>query len=136
MEKLLGWHDKHIDKHAYLTMIFMIPAIAVYVFALRDKRNNDLGGKMTWKQGFMSGLIITLIVTLLSPLTQYITSKWITPDYFKNVINYTVEHGMKTMEEAQAYFNLENYIVQSVIGAIVMGIITSAIVALFVRNSK
>ena len=92
---------------------------------------------MTYKQGFISGLIITIIVSLLAPLTQWITSTIITPEYFPNVIAHSVETGYhSSLEEAEAYFNLKNYMVQSVIGALVMGIITTAVVALFVRSKS
>jgi hypothetical protein len=62
-------------------------------FALLDKRKNFYNGVMTYKQGFITGLIITAIVTIFSPLTQWIISNVITPDYFKNVIQYSVETG-------------------------------------------
>lgn len=48
MEKLLGWHDELIEKHAIYTNFFSIVAIVIYVFALFDKRKNYYGGKMTW----------------------------------------------------------------------------------------
>lgn len=41
-----------------------------------------------------------------------------------------------SVEDAQAYFNLESYMVQSTVGALMMGIVTSAIVAVFVRSKS
>lgn len=135
LEKLSGLHSTHIDKHMYLTNLFAIPAIALYVFALRDKKQHYFGGQMTYLQGFMSGVVISLIVMVFSPLTQWITSVWITPEYFPNVIEYSLQTGYhKTREEAEAYFSLSNYMKQSVIGAIVMGLVTSAVVAFFVKS--
>lgn len=134
VEKAAGLHDTHIDKHAIYTNLFAIPAIAIFILALREKRDDDYGGVMTYKQGFISGLIITLIVTVLSPVTQVITSTVITPDYFANVIEYAVEQGELTREAAESYFNMKSYIVQGLIGAPVMGILTTAIVAFFVKK--
>ena len=134
MEKLLGWHSNHIDKQQYLTNLFAIPAIAVYVFALREKRNKDFNGKMTWLQGFLSGFLITVIVTILSPLTQYITSVIITPEFFPNAIEYATKSGKMTIEKASEFFTLKNYIIQGLIGSFVMGAATSAIVAVFVKR--
>jgi hypothetical protein len=133
-ERLAGLHDENIDKHYLVTNFFAVVAIAVYVVALIDKRKNFYHGKMTWKQGFISGLIITLVVTILTPLTQYITSAIITPEYFDKMIAYTVETGKLTQEQAEANFNMKSYIIQSTIFAPVVGVITSAIVALFVRK--
>ncbi len=134
MERLTGLHAEHIDKHAIFTNFVAIPAILIYVFALLDKRKNDYNGKMTYKQGFISGLIITLVVTILSPLTQTITSLYIVPEYFTNVINYTVEQSKMTREAAENYFNLKSYILQVLIATPIMGIVTTAIVSLFTRR--
>ncbi len=134
IEKALGWHDEKIPDHATLTNFFAIPAIAIYVFAMLDKRKNYYHGRMTYKKAFLAGLIITLIVALFSPLTQYITSTLITPEYFSNVIEYAVSSGIMTQPDAEAYFNLKSYMVQSLIGAAIMGIITSAVVALFTQT--
>jgi len=81
LEKLAGLHDEHIDKHPIYTNFIAIPAIAIYVFSLLDKRKKFYKGAMTYKQGFISGLVITAIVTVLSPLSQYITPTIITPEY-------------------------------------------------------
>ena len=134
LEKLMGLHSEYIDKHPVYTNFIAIPAVIIYVLALLDKRNNAFNGKMTYMQGFFSGLIITLIVTILGPLTQYITSTIITPEYFPNVINYSVESGKMTQEAAEDYFNLRSYIVQVLIGTPIMGIITTAVVAIFTRK--
>ncbi len=135
MERIVGLHDVHIDKHAIYTNFVAIPAIIVYVLALLDKRKNFYEGKMTYMQGFISGIIISIIVTIFSPLTQYITSTIITPEYFTNVINYSVSQGMMTQTEAEEYFNLKSYMIQVLIGTPIMGIVTAAIVAIFTRKN-
>ena len=134
LEKALGWHDEHIDKHPMYTMIFMIPAIAIYVLALLEKRKS-LGGTMSWKQGFIAGMIIAVIVAVFSPASQYVVHNLISPDYFQNAIDYSVSSGNSTQEKAEATFNFGSYVIQSVIGALVAGAITSAIVALILRKS-
>jgi hypothetical protein len=134
LEKIAGLHDQYIDKHMIYTNFVAIPAILIYVFALLDKRKNFYAGSLSYVQGLVSGLIITLIITILSPLSQYITIAFITPEYFPNVIEYSVKTGMMSQEDAEAYFNLNSYIKQAVIGSSLMGVVTSAIVAIFVRK--
>ena len=68
IEKLLGLHGANIAHHETVSMVFMVPAIAMFVFALLDKRKNYYDGKMTYLQGFISGVIISLVVMLLTPL--------------------------------------------------------------------
>lgn len=134
-ERAAGLHSTHIDKHMLLTNLFAIPAIAIYVLALRQVKHRELNGEMSFRQGFTSGVIISLTVALLSPAAQWITSTIITPDYFENVIAYSVQSGFHdTLAEARAYFNLRNYMLQSVVGALLMGLLTSAIVAAFLRS--
>ena len=134
VEKTLGWHDVHIAKHALYTNCFAIVAIAVFVFALLEKRNKDFGGKMSWAQGFVSGIIISAVVAFLSPLSQYLTHEFISPDYFNNAIANAVENTGMTKENAEAWFNYKSYTLQAAFGALAMGVVTAAIVALFVKR--
>ena len=135
MEKLTGLHDTHIEKHAVFTNGVAILAFLIYALALLDKRKNHYQGKMTYLQGFVSGIWITLIVTLLTPITQYITSYWISPEYFDNMIAFSVSQGKMSQEEAESFFNFNSYLLQSTLFAPVAGIVTSAIVAIFTKKS-
>ncbi len=132
-EKAMGWHSVRIEDQAIYTNLFAIPAILVYVLAFQDKRKRD-AGPMQWKHGFFFGLGMTIVITLFSPLSQWIVSELISPEYFPNVINYVVSQGEMTQEAAEDYFSLSNYIVQSTVFALLMGIVTSAVVALFIRK--
>jgi len=132
-EKSIGLHDEKIDKHYILTNFFAIPAIIIYVLALLNKRK-WLGGTMTWVQGFMAGLVIAFIVSLLSPVGQYLTHEYLSPDYFSNIIEYSVSQG-EDRTAMENYFTLSNYIKMSMVGALMMGAITSAIVAIFTRKN-
>ncbi|WP_298247560.1 DUF4199 domain-containing protein [uncultured Christiangramia sp.] len=134
LEKSLGWHDELIAKHAIYTNFFGIVAIVIYVLALLDKRKNFFKGKMNWSQGFISGIVVSIVVAILTPLAQYITHAFITPEYFPNIIDHAVERGSMTREAAEEYFNLTSYILQSFFFALVVGVVTSAVVALFVRK--
>ncbi|MCK9450237.1 MAG: DUF4199 domain-containing protein [Bacteroidales bacterium] len=134
LERLSGLHSQYIDKHAIYTNLFAVPAILVYVFALRDKRNNFNEGIISYKQGFISGLFITLFVVLINPLSQYIISTIISPDYFANAIAYAVDTGKMTPTEAREYFSLKSYIIQGFIGVPIMGVMTTAIVALLIKR--
>ncbi len=134
LERVAGLHGPRIEYHANLSFLFAFPAVAVYVFALRSKRDRDLGGTMTWREGFVSGLIITAVVAVLAPVTTWITHTLITPDFFANAIEAGVALGETTRAEAEAYFNLGSYIRMGVIWAVGMGAVTSAVVAFFVRS--
>lgn len=135
IEKLTGLHDEHIDKHYFVTMLYFFVSVAMYVFALLDKRKNFYGGYMSYKQSFMAGFIMAIFVTVLSPPCQYIISYIITPDYFSNVIEYSLESGyFKTLEEAQAQFNFKNYVIQSTISSLISGVVITAIASVFIKK--
>ena len=135
LEKLCGLHDKYIDNQFYLTNLFAIPAIWVMVLALKDKKHNFYNGEISYIQGLKSGVILSAFIALISPLTQWITTYIITPEYFPNVIKRSVELGYyKSTIEAEANFNFSNYVLQGLIGAIMMGIVTTSIAMLFLRT--
>ncbi|MDX9790491.1 MAG: DUF4199 domain-containing protein [Candidatus Kapaibacterium sp.] len=136
LEKLVGLHDIHIKHHATYTNLFGVVAITMYVLALLDKRKKDYGGEMTWKQGFMTGLIMSVVIAFFAPLNQVITHYIITPDYFVNVRAEAVSTGVMTIDEAVSYFNLKSYMVQSIVGALLMGVVTSAVIAFFLKKKS
>lgn len=135
LEKLSGLHGTYIDYHLYLTNLFAIPAIWFMVLALKDKKKKYYKGDMSYKQGLISGSIISAFIALLSPLTQWIISYVIAPEYFPNVIKRSVEIGYyKTTAEAEAYFNYKSYAISSTIFAFLFGVVTTAIAMLFLRT--
>lgn len=134
LEKSLGFHGLYLEKHANFTLWYAPIAIGLYVLALRNKKSEFYGGKMNFIQGFISGLIMTLVVLILTPLSQYISHQFISPEYFPNIIRMTVENGQMTQEEAEAHFTLVGYIQQSLIFATFMGVVTSSLVALLIRT--
>lgn len=50
------------------------------------------------------------------------------------MVNYFVESGEMTQADAEAYFNLESYMLQATVGNAVMFVITSAVVVFFLKS--
>jgi hypothetical protein len=135
-EKLMGWHEDNIDKQGLYTNIFGFIALGIYILALRDKRKNYFKGIITWRQGFVTGIILTIIITAISPLSQYIVNTYISPEYFDNMIALSVGNKAMEPEQAEAYFNLKSFIIQAVFSALVMGVGTAALAALIIRTKS
>ena len=133
-EKFLGLHDEYIADHSFYTSFFAIVAIGIYLLALYDKRKNYHNGFMSWQEGFKSGAILTAGIVILSPFVQLLISQVISPDYFRNITEYSIEAGEMNREEAELYFSLKNYIMQSMVWAAITGLITAAIAALILRR--
>ncbi len=135
LERLVGLHDVYISQHYIYTNLFAVVAILLYVLALRDKRDNYYHGVMSWKQGFIAGCIVSVVVAVLSPLATYITHVYVSPIYFPNIIEYSVQSGAyATTEEAAEFFNMSSYMLQSALFALIVGVVTSAVVAAFVKR--
>ncbi|CAM3521435.1 DUF4199 domain-containing protein [Aequorivita lipolytica] len=134
LEKTLSWHEEQIAAHQWVTLLLAPFAILMYLLEMREKRRRVYGGKMTWLQGFISGVILSVFVALLSPLGQFIAHNYITPEYFNNVTEYSVTNDLMTRNKANDYLNINSYLWQSVLGALGFGIVTAAIVAIFVRK--
>ena len=134
IEKEVGLNDEYINKQDYAKTLMFLPIIAVYIFALRDKRTNYYEGTMSYKQGLISGTIIAFLAAGISPLTQLITYKIISPEFFPNAIECVVKEGAKKLQEAEQYFSLKNYIIRGIGGTVVVGVVISSIVAIFARK--
>jgi hypothetical protein len=136
MEKAVGLHDRHIDKHMYYTSLILLPAVAVYLLALLDVRKSRYGGAMTYGQGFRYGLGLTVVIAILSPLNQALVSFVLSPAYFENAIRLSVDKGFLDLETARNKFTFGSYLVQGIIGALMTGAAMAAILSAFTRGKK
>ncbi len=133
LEYLVGLHGKFIAWQAILTNLVAIPSVIIMVLAILEKRR-VLGGTISFKQAFLCGLGVSVVVAALSPLTTFIFHKIINPDYFTNVIRYSVETGKSTLAQAEAFFNLQSYMLQGVLAALIIGSITSLVIAAMIKK--
>ena len=92
--KLLGMQVP--DKMPTWTIIDMVVSIlifiVIYYMVTREKREHDLGGVMSLKQGFLAAGMMTLIFIPLSTLVVYIFAKAINPG-FPSILMEFVEQG-------------------------------------------
>jgi hypothetical protein len=135
IEVLSGLQTTHKDLHPIVSNFILIPSVAIMAIGIRAKKK-DLGGHILFKEAFLAGVVMSFIIAMLSPLVILIFDKLINPNFFTDFQNYAVEKGMLNMEQAKEYFNLKNYMIQSALGAMVMGTVTSAIVAAIIRTKK
>ncbi|MFD1095209.1 DUF4199 domain-containing protein [Salegentibacter chungangensis] len=135
-EKTMGWHNELIHKHPLYTNFFAFIAIGIYLLALAEKRKKIFNGIMSWQQGFVSGIVLTVVITILSPLSQYLINEVISPEYFNNIIAYSTEKGKMSRENAEAFFNLKSYILQGIFMALALGVVTSAFAAYILKRKK
>jgi uncharacterized protein DUF4199 len=136
IEKTAGFYGPDIQNYWLFTNLFGVVAIAIYVLALKEKKQQFFEGVMDWKRGFLSGVVLTIIITVFSPLCQIIIHKIIAPEFLPNLIRYKVSSGYLTQKMAESYFNIESYIYQNSSFALSMGVVTACIVAYFIRTKN
>jgi|SRR6218665_1056713 len=134
-EKAIGLHDVHIENYGLCSLLFVFPAFLFFYLALNEKKKYFYNNSITWQQGFVCGAIISVIITLVNPVTQLVIYKSITPEFFENMIAYKTNHKMP-LKTALEIFNLKSYIVQTTFSSISYGFITAALVSLIIRNKK
>lgn len=124
--KSLGFHSDRIASGQIFNTLIIIPSFLVYVLSIMEKSKIRYQGLITFKQGFVSGMILTLFVTILGPLTP-LFSVMISPDFFNSAIQFVVSNKTMTEADAAEYFNLTTFIVHGIIAAPVFGLVFSAI---------
>lgn len=133
MEFALGLHSTYIALHPYISPIFVLVGIFVLYLGMKDHKTRH-GGEVEYLPSFLSGVYISIVFTILSPLVSYVFHTFINPDFFDSMINAAVLNGFMIEEKAKDYFSLRSYIQQGIVGSFIFGIVTSAIIALFLRK--
>ena len=135
LEFMIGLHDRYIQFHPYITMFSLIIPFVCTRLAIRDKRD-FLNGKITFTQAFVTGFFIAFFAAVLSIPSQVIFHRLINPDFFDNMIDYAAKRAenlnmdvVQARQDAEMYFNLTSYIIQSVLGTLVFGTIIALIMA-------
>jgi hypothetical protein len=131
--RALGLHDVRIQYSVFFNTAVLIPSFQVYILAIREM---GAAPPMKYGERVLSGLLLTVFVTILGPLNPVISGLVISPHFFENAIRYVVESGMMTEAEARQQFNLTTFIVQGFIGGPIFGVILSLIAALFPRSPR
>lgn len=136
VEKFSGLHDAQIGKQPVYSMLFALPAIFIFFLALRDKKKRFFSGQMSWKQGMISGMILSVFIAVLSPVAVWFAYSVLSPGYFPKAIQYYTETRTMTQTQAELYFSMTAFMKKGVADALSMGVITSAVVALIVQSKN
>lgn len=134
MERLIGLHDQYIYLQSTLTMFIIFPTLLINYLFFNEKKEHFYLGKMNFTQGLEAGFRFAFFNLLFNPVFQWITSSYITPNYFQNAINYSVSRRKMLQEDAESFFNFTNYMSQSIIGSIVFSIVLTLVFAFFMRT--
>lgn len=133
-EKTMGWYQDEISDFWWLTLFFEPFALLIYLLALREKRRVVYNRKITWAQAILSGVIISFIVAILSPITEYIAYNFFTPENFNAVSESSVTNELMARSKLNDVFNINNYRWESAFGLFGFGILNTIVAGFFVRK--
>lgn len=131
-EFMLGLHDSYIEYHPYITMLGLVIPVGIMYAFMKDFGQQSVQSP-TFGQYFLQGLFLALLMGVVAAPVQLVFHYVINPDFFENMISYALANGyFKTVQEATAEFNFNAYLLKSVIGSFVFGVILALLMA-FIR---
>ncbi len=103
--------------------------IVVYVLTIREVREKDFGGRLSWRQGFWAGATLTLIMIPVSSFLLWIFTEFINPEYLQVWGEKMVEGGYEGTPGWGTYLQVH------VVSSAVIGLLLSLIVPLFLKRN-
>jgi len=89
-----------------------------------------LGGKITFINGIGFGLMATLFIVALTPVSVWIFDQFINPNFYASMIQYQVKNNLSTIEIAKQSFNHDNFKQSCIIGNAATGTLLTVILAI------
>lgn len=100
-ERVLGFYGDRSAYEEFAGFGFLLVYSLLMLLAIFNLKSRN-GGLLNRRQGFLSGLFISLIMVVLSPLMVAILAFGIQPDYFNIMIANALENGEYQAYEAAA----------------------------------
>jgi hypothetical protein len=135
-EFVSGIQDKFIVIQPYVSLLGVVILIPLICFRLALKEKIEEFGRLTFRQAFLTGFIITIFTCILMVPTQLAFHRLINPDFFETMIQYTAKNSKISVEAAALFFNLKSYLIQAVLYNLVAGTIIALILAWRMRTVR
>lgn len=147
LEFYLGLHSTRIDYRPLFTwMAIIIPIIGIY-WVVKVKRDKFYKGKITFFQSAKTGLIVSGVASIMSTLLGWFYVSVVNPFYFSSMITHekqmieglnlsSIEENTIKINEVYQYFNLSNYIKQTFLTVLIVGLVLSLIIAALIKKDK
>lgn len=136
LEKQLGYHTDKIKWQPLFNVLFVLPTFVLYYLGVSEKKKKYYNGTMNWKQGIVSCIVISFIIVVLSPISQFILHEFISPNLLKNTINYAVSSKKLTLAEAQEYTTLTSSIWKNISDSLSFGVVIGALIAYLLQTKN
>lgn len=134
LEKFLGYHDDKIQYQPLFSMLFGLITLVIYIFALKDKKINFYHNQMNWREGFVSGLTLSLVIALFTTMIEYTKHHVISPYFLVTMQKIIVGQNKMTLENAENFFTFSNTLSQSIFYVISFGSVLAALISLVIKS--
>jgi len=135
LEYLTGLESTHINLHPYfVTPFYVLLTAVIYVLAIREKRANH-GGSISFSKALVTGIILSVFILALNPISFYVFNRFINPNFFKDFGEYKVRTGNMTKDAAEAYYNFYNLLIRGSIYRLVMGIVATLLTSWLIKKN-
>ena len=140
LEYWAGLHTDYVDYHPLATLLSLVVPLILLYYAMREAKSIE-DDEFTYGDAFKVGLYVTLVVAVLNPLFQWLFQQVVFPDYLE-----TMQANAEALELAQGIdvevaqrvaaeeYELNSFLLRAFLGALVAGIVMSALLAIYVRD--
>jgi len=135
LENYLGFHGEGVANQAVFSNLIYLFIFGIYILFLMDKKKNYYNGIMTWQQGLISGVVLSVLAMILAPFAIYFKLKYVNPNFFEQMIQASTKRGIN-LENAEALYNMKAYITLGVVDCLSFGIIFAALASSIVKSKK
>ena len=94
-EHLLGFNTTRLDIGEYTQPLIFIVVLVFLFFGIREKRDKDLGGQLTFMQGVKTAFLISVFYALLQAIWFAFYSLVINPEYGTLSIHFQESRSIK-----------------------------------------
>jgi len=144
-EFLLGFHTNKMNIGEYTTyFVVVIPIITIYM-GIKEKRDKIYSGHISISRGIRTGLMISLVATLIVAVYLVFYFNSINPDFLELSIAYqkgkllsrgkTVEQISLEMNQLKFMFDFVNQFLFGTLGLLTSGFIISFALSLFLKKN-
>lgn len=129
IEKQLGYHSDKALQEPLFNLLFIPITVLLFYLAIKDKKKVIFNGEMEWKEGFASGIVLTLLLTVTTTVVVMLTFNIISPDFFKTAIEQSDNKDL-----AQLNYNLPIFIKNNIFDKLSFGVVIAAIMSYMLKT--
>lgn len=128
-EKMLGYHSEKALQEPIFNLLFIPISVVLFYLAIKNKKKTIFNNEMEWKQGFASGIVLTLLLAITTTVVVMFTFNIISPNYFETAIE-----ASKNKEVAQFNYNFPVFIKNNIFDKLSFGVVFSAIMSYLLKT--